>query len=139
MDTIFMNTRNSKTSYHHRLLLNLADKRSLKSSDKYAALSNLSIYYIWKNIRKSQKNNKFIISVLAWNEEFELPDRLYSVSDIQNDFEYILKRHETSANNPSIKIYLNKIENRTTFKLKIEYYLELLTPEAMKFLKVDNQ
>ena len=59
MDTIFVNSENSKTSGPHRLLLNLSDKLSLKRSDKYIALSNLSIYYTWKNIKNSDKNNKF--------------------------------------------------------------------------------
>ena len=59
MDTIFVNSENSKTSGPHRLLLSLSDKLSLKRSDKYIALSNLSIYYTWKNIKKSDKNNKF--------------------------------------------------------------------------------
>ena len=83
MDTIFMNSENSKTSDPLRLLLNLLDKIDLKRSDKYVALSNLSIYYTWKNITKSCKNDKFKISALTWNEEFELPDGSYSVSDIQ--------------------------------------------------------
>ena len=83
MDTIFMNSENSKTSNPLRLLLNLLDKINLKRSDKHVALSNLSIYYTWKNITKSCKNDKFKISALTWNEEFELPDGSYSVSDIQ--------------------------------------------------------
>ena len=62
MNTIFMNSENSKTSDIHRLLLNLFDKINLKISDKYDALSNLSIYYSQKNIKKSYKNNKFKIS-----------------------------------------------------------------------------
>ena len=62
MDTIFMNSGNSKISELHRLLLNLADKLNLKRSDKYVALSNLSMYYTWKNIKKPYKNNKFKIS-----------------------------------------------------------------------------
>ena len=86
-----MNSENSKTSDPHRLLLNLTDKINLKRSDKYVALSNLSIYYTWKNIKKSYKNNKFKISALTWNEEFELLDGPYSVSDIQEYFEDILK------------------------------------------------
>ena len=92
MDTIFMNSENSKTSDPHRLLLNLANKINLKRNDKYVALSNLSIYYIWKNIKRSYKNNKFRISAPIWNEEFELPDGSYSVSDIQDDFKYIFKK-----------------------------------------------
>ena len=77
-----MNFENSKTSDLHRLLLNLSGKINLKRSDKYVAFSNLSIYYTWKNIKKSYKNNKFKISAPTWNEEFELPDGSYSVSDI---------------------------------------------------------
>ena len=65
MDTIFMNSRNGGTSDPHILLLNLRDKINLKRNDKYVALSNLSIYYSWKNIRKSYKNNKFKISATA--------------------------------------------------------------------------
>ena len=87
-----MNSENSKTSDPHRLLLNLANKINLKRNDKYVALSNLSIYYIWKNIKRSYKNNKFRISAPIWNEEFELPDGSYSVSDIQDDFKYIFKK-----------------------------------------------
>ena len=123
-----MTSKNSKTSDRHRLLLNLTGKIDLKRKDKNIALSNLSIYYTWKNIKKSYKNNKFKISAPTWNEEFELPDGSYSVSDIQDYFEYILKKHGEETVNPSIKIYINKIENRITFKIKTGYYLELLAP-----------
>ena len=68
------------------------------------------------------------------NEEFELPDGSYSVSDIQSHFEYIIKKYETANDNPSIMISVNKIENRITFKIKTGYYLELLTFETMKLL-----
>ena len=91
MDIIFLNSENSKTSDPHRLLLNLLDKINLKRSDQYVALSNLSIYYTWKNIKKSYKNNKFKISAPTWNELFELPDGSYSVSDIQTYFKYIVQ------------------------------------------------
>ena len=74
MNTIFMNSKNSKTSDPHRLLLNLTDKIYLRKKDKYIALSNLGIYYTWKNVEKSYKNNRFIISAPTWNKEFELPD-----------------------------------------------------------------
>ena len=84
-----MNSKNTKTSNSHRLLLNLLDKINLKRSDKYVALSNLNIYYTWKNINRSYKNNKFKISAPTWNEEFELRDRSYSVSDIQDYFKHI--------------------------------------------------
>ena len=85
MDTIFMNSRNSrnsKISDPHRLLHSLSDKINLRRKDKYVALSSVSIYYTWKNIKKSYKNNRFTISAPTWNEEFELPDGSYSISDI---------------------------------------------------------
>ena len=81
-----------------------------------------------------QKNNKFKISAPTWNEEFELLDKTYSVSDIQDYFEYILKKDETVPDNPSIKIYVNKIKSRITFKIKTGYYLELLMPEKIKLI-----
>ena len=83
---------------------------------------------------KELNNNKFKISAPIWNEEFELPDGSYSVSDIQDYFEYILKKHSESVDNPSIRMYINRIENRITFKIKDRYYFELLTPETMKLL-----
>ena len=67
VDTIFMNSGNSKTSDPQRLLPNLTDKINLKRSDKYVALSNFRIYYTWKNIKKSYKNNEFKISASTWN------------------------------------------------------------------------
>ena len=68
------------------------------------------------------------------NDKFELPDGSYSVSDIQDYFEYILKKHGEDIDKPSVQIYVNKIENRVIFKIKNGYSLELLTPEAMKLL-----
>ena len=61
-----------------------------------------------------------------------LPDGSYSVSDIQDYFEYILRKHGEDIDKPSVQIYVNKIENRVTFKIKNEYILELLTPQTMK-------
>ena len=87
MNTTFMNSENRKTSDSHRLLLNLTEKIILRRKDKYIALSNISIYYTWKNIKKSYKTIKFKISAPAWNEEFELPAGSYSISDIQDYFE----------------------------------------------------
>ena len=104
MDTIFMNSRNSKTSDSHRLLSNHLDKINLKRSNKYVCLSNLSIYYTLKNIKKSQKNNTFEISASTQNEVFKLPDGSYSVSDIKDYFECIVKKHETVADNRLIMI-----------------------------------
>ena len=134
MDTISMNSGNSKTSDLHRLLLNFSDKVNLKRSDKYVALFNISIYYTWKNKKKSYKNSKFKISALAWNEEFELLDGSYYVSDILDYFEYVIKKHNAVTDNPSIKIYVNKIKNRITFNTKTGYYLERFMPETMKIL-----
>ena len=134
MDTIFMNSENSKTSEPHVLILKLTDKLDLRRGEKIIALSNLSIYYTWKNIKSSYNNNKFKISAPTWNDEFELPDGSYSVSDIQDYFEYIFKKHGEDIDNPSVKIHVNKIENRITFKIKNGYTLELLTPETMKLL-----
>ena len=135
LDAIFMNSEKSKTSDPRKLLLNLTDKINLKSSDKYVALSNHSIQYTWKNIKKSYKYNKFKISAPTWNEEFELPDGSYSVSDIQDYFKYNFKKNEAVTDSPSIRIYINKIEKRIIFEIKTRYYLELLTPEIMKLLE----
>ena len=79
--------------------------------------------------------NKFNISTPTWNEEFELPDGLYSISDIQDYFEYILKKHGEKTINSSIRAYLNKIEDRIKFKIKTGCYIELLTPETIKLLE----
>ena len=91
MDTIFMNSENSKTSKPHVLTLKLTSKLDLRIGEKVIALSNLSIYYARRNIKSSYNNNKFKISTPTWNDEFELPDGSCSVSDIQDYFEYILK------------------------------------------------
>ena len=126
--------RIAKTSEPHVLILKLTDKLDLRRGEKSIALSNLSIYYTWKNIKSSYNNNKFKISAPTWNDKFELPDGSYSISDIQVYFEYILKKHGENIDNPSVRIYVNKIENRITFKIKNGYYLELLTPKTMKLL-----
>ena len=134
-----MNSENSKTSKPQILKLKLTDKLDLRVDKKVIALSNLSIYYTWNNIKNSC-NNKFKISVPTWNEEFTLPDRSYPVSDIQDYFEYIFKKHEekinkdkdNDKNKPSVKIYINRVENRIIFKIKKGYSLELLTKETMK-------
>ena len=85
MGTIFMNSENTKTSKSHVLILNFTDKTDLRRGEK----SNLSIYYTRKNIKNSYSINKFKISALTWNDEFELPDESYSISRIQDCFEYI--------------------------------------------------
>ena len=77
MDTIFMNLQNSKTSKHNVLVLKLTDKLDLRRGQKTVALSNLGIYYTWKNVKSSCNNNKFKISAPTWSEEFKLPDGLF--------------------------------------------------------------
>ena len=141
MDTIFMNSENSKTPKPHVLVLKLTNKLDLRIGKKVIALSNLSIYHTRKKIKSSYNNNKFKMSAPTWNDEFKLPDGSYSVSDIQDCFEYILKKHGEDIDKPSIQIYVNKIENRvkikngySTFKIKNGYSLELLTPATMKLL-----
>ena len=134
MDTIFMNSENSKTPKPQILILKLINKLDLRIGKNVIALSNISIYYTWKNIKSSYNNNKFKISAPTWNDEFKLPDGSYSISDIQDYFEYILKKHGESADKPPIQIYVNKIENRVRFKIKNGYSHERLTPETMKLL-----
>ena len=102
MDTIFMNSENSKTSKSHILVLKLTNELDLRIDEKTIALSNLSIYYTWKNIKSSYNNNKFRISAPTWNDKFELPDGSYSVPDIQDCFEYILKKHGEDIDEPSV-------------------------------------
>ena len=129
-----MNSENSRTPKPHVLILKLTNKLDLRIGKIFIASSNLSIYYKWKNIKSSYNNNKFKISAPTWNDEFELPDGSYSISDIQDYFEYILKKYGEDIDKPSIQIYVNKIENTVTFKIKNGYSLELLTPETMKLL-----
>ena len=84
MDAIFMDSENSRTSEYHVLVLKITNKLDLRRGQKTVALSILSIYYTWKNIKSSYNNNKFKTSAPTWSEEFELPDGSYSVSDIQD-------------------------------------------------------
>ena len=84
--------KNSKTNESHKFNLELLQKLDLRSSNKHHVLLNLSVYYTWKNIRRQCKNNKLKIIVPTWNDEFELPDCSYSVSDIQDYIEYIIKK-----------------------------------------------
>ena len=89
------------------------------------ALDNLSIYYTWKSIKSKYNNNKFKISAATWNDTFDLPDGSYSIADIHDYFEFIIKKHETLTENPPIQIYSNKIKNIIVFKIKTSYELEL--------------
>ena len=129
-----MKSESSKISELRVLIFKLTDKLGLRRDEKITALSNLSIYYTWKNIKSFDNNNKFKISTLTCNDKFELPNGSYSVSNIPDYFEYILKKHGENTNKLSVQIYVNKIENRVTFKIKDGYGLELLTPQTMKLL-----
>ena len=119
MNAIFMSSENSKMSKPHILILKLTNKLDLRIGEKTIALSNLSIYYTWRNIKSSYNNSKFKLSATTWNDKFELPDGSYSVSDIQVYFEYILEKRREDIDEPSVQIYVNEIENRITFKIKI--------------------
>ena len=133
-----MNSGNSQISEPQKLLLNLSDKINLNRKEKYVALSNFSIYYTWKNRKGSYENNKFKISAPTWKDKFELLDGSYSVSDIQDYFEYILKKHREKTHDASTRIYVNKIGNRITFKIKTRFYLKILTPETKSKISEDE-
>ena len=134
METSFMNCKNSNTNEPNRFKYNLIDKLDLKNPNKNMALANLSIYYTWKNVKSIYNNNKFKISAPTWNETFDLPDGLYNISEIQDYFEYIIKKHKAIGENAPILIYANTINNRIVFKIKSGYKLELLSKETIKLL-----
>ena len=96
---------------------------------------NLNIYCTRKNIKSVYNNNKFKISASIWNDEFDLPDGSYSISDIHDYFGFIIKKHETLPENPPMQIYPNKIKNKIFFKIKTGYKLEFLSPETMKLIE----
>ena len=99
-----MNTLNRTTDESNKYIYQFTDKLNLKNPNKNIALANLSIYYTWKNIKSEYNNNKFKISGPTWNDQFDLPDGLYSVSDVHNYFEYIIKKHESVVDNPPVQI-----------------------------------
>ena len=134
METIFMNTTNSKTSESNKFVYDFTDKLNLKSPNKNIALANLSMYYTWKNVKSSYNNNKFEISASNWNDSFDVPDGSYSITALQNYFEYIIKKHETITTTSPVIIYVNTVNNRIVFKIKTGYKLELLSSETMKLL-----
>ena len=134
METIFINTANSKTKHSNKFVYNFIDKLNLKNPNKNIALANLSIYYTWKNVKSDYNNNKFKISAPTWNDTFDVPDGSYSIAALQNYFEYIIKKHESITNVSPVLIYVNEINNRIVFKIKSGYKLELLSKETMKLL-----
>ena len=95
-------------------------------------LANLIFIKLGKT--SSQNTIKFKVSAPTWNDTFDLPDGSYSIANIQDFFEFIIKKHETLTENLPVQIYPNKIKNRIVFKIKTGYKLELLTPEKMKLL-----
>ena len=129
-----MSSENSKTSKPHRFKLILTDKLNLKHPQKNMTLAKLSVYCTWKNIKSEYNNNKFKISAPTWNDTFDLPDGSYSLLDIQDYFEFIIKKTQTLTKNPPVQIYVNRIKNRIVFKIKTGCKLELLTPKTMKLL-----
>ena len=88
-----MKTENSKTNESNKFIYQFTDKLNVKNPNKNMALANLNIYYTWKNIKSEYENNKFKVSAPTWNDEFNLPDGSYSVSDIQDYFEYTIKNY----------------------------------------------
>ena len=92
------------------------------------------IYYTWKNIKSACNNNKFKISAPTWNDTFDLPDGSYSIEDIQDYFEFIIKKHETLTEYSPVQIYPNMIKSGIVFKTKTGYKLDLLSPETIKLL-----
>ena len=120
-----MNTENSTTNESNKFIFQFTDKLNLKTpNNKNIWLINLSIYYTWKNIMWEYNNNKSKISAPTWNDTFDLPGTSYSISDIQDYLEFIIKKHKTLTENSSIQIYPNKIKNRIILKVKTSYKLE---------------
>ena len=123
-----MNTLNSKTNESNRFIYQFTNKLNLKNPNKNMTLANLSIYYTWKNIKSEYNNNKSKISSPTWNEIFTLDDGSYNIQQIQNYFEYVVKKHEDITNEDlHIRICVNKMKNRIVFKMKTGYKLELLS------------
>ena len=138
METIFMNTENSKTIEPHKVVVNLPQILNLRSSDKHIALQNLSIHYSWKNIRKQYKNEKLKIIAPTWNDEYELLDGSYSVSDIQDYIEYIIKNHKALTTISPIHVYISRINSRSVFEIKDGYKLELQNLEQGNYLTIQK-
>ena len=135
-----MNIENSKRNKSNKFIGQFNDKLNLKTrNNKNIGLVNLSIYYAWKNIKSAYNNKKFKISAPIWSYEFDLPDGSYSISDIQDYFEFIIKKHERLAENPPVQIYPYKIKNRIDFKVNTGYKLELLSSETMKLLGCEKR
>ena len=118
MEMIFMNTKNNKTNEPRKFVPNLTKRLDLRSSSKHFALHNLPIYYTWKNIRQQYKNSEHRIVASTWNDEFYQADGCYSVSNIRDYLEYIIKKQEILSTNLPIRIHNNRINNRISVQNK---------------------
>ena len=120
MEKIFMDSENSETNESNKFIYQVTDKLNLKSpNNKNIGLVNLSIYYTWTNIKSAYNNNRSKSLAPIWNNEFNLPDGSYSISDIQDYLQYVIKKHQTIADTPPVQIYVNKIKNRIVLKQKL--------------------
>ena len=128
-----MNTENRKTNKPHKFVFNFSQRLDLRSSNEHVYLQNLSVSYTWNiYIKKQYENNKLKIIAPTWNDEFDLSDGSYSVSDIQDYIKYVIRKLEILTITPPIHVYINRINNRLMFKIKDGYTLELKTPETME-------
>ena len=112
-------------------ILCINQRKSLKKV-YYCFIKSKHLLHVEKH--SSSNNNKLKISAPTWNDKFELPDGSCFVSDIEDYFKYILKKHGENIDNLSVKIYVNKLEYGITFRIKNGYSLELLTPGTMELL-----
>ena len=111
MGTIFLDSENSKTYKRHVLILKRTNKLHLRISEKIIASSNVSIYNTWKII----KTHTITVNLKYLHQHGMI--NLNYMMDIQDYFEYILKKHRESTDKPSVQIYVNKIENKVTFNV----------------------
>ena len=127
METIFMDTENSKTNEPHKFVYNVSQRLDLRSLDSNVAAQSLSIYYTWKNVRTINLEKKLQLGMMNSNCQMVL-----IVSHIQDYIEFIIKKHEILTTIPPIHVYINRINNRLVFKIKDGYKLELEIPGTMK-------
>ena len=135
MDTIFMNWEYTKTFNPHKLLLKRNKKQTSGETKKSVLISNLSIYYTWKNIKSPYKNNKVKISATTWNDIFKFTNGSYSLSDIQGYFEYIIKNMEQWINNPSIKRCISKLKIVLRLKIRLDIILRFWQLKQQNYLE----
>ena len=113
-----MNTENCKKNEPYKFVINLSQRLDLRSSDKHVFLQNLSIYYSWENIRRQYKNNKLRKIASTWNDKF-YEDGSYSVSDIQDYVEFIIKKYEILTIIPPIYVQVTKLWLVTKIKARV--------------------